>query len=82
MSARSDVHLVKVQEDLRRFYQRPRKGALCVESFRGPVELTRLGTPVDRTELEQMLKTEFLLREETTSSLPVCLKSQTSGPLH
>lgn len=53
------------REDLRRFYQQPRRGALCVETARGTTELTRLGTLHDRSELEQLLKTEFLIQEDT-----------------
>jgi hypothetical protein len=52
------------RDEIRRFYQRPRRGALCVETNRGSIELTRLGTPADRSELEQVLKTEFMLQEE------------------
>jgi hypothetical protein len=50
----------KLQRDeLRRFYCRPASAALCVETARGTTELTRLGTAVERTELEQALNTEF-----------------------
>lgn len=52
------------REEIRRFYQRSRRGALCVETYRGSTELTRLGTVADRSELEQILTTEFMLQEE------------------
>jgi hypothetical protein len=47
--------------DLRRFYRRPGSVALCVETARGTTELTRLGTPAERAELERTLNAEFHL---------------------
>jgi len=41
--------------ELRRFYRKPRGAALCVETTCGMTELTRLGTPAERAELEQTL---------------------------
>jgi hypothetical protein len=49
------------RDELRRFYRKPSRGALCVETTRGTTELTRLGTLADRAELEQRLNAEFQL---------------------
>ena len=58
-------HKSVAREDIRRFYHQPRKGAFCVEADRGTIEVTQLGSPGDRDELEKLLRTEFMLREET-----------------
>jgi hypothetical protein len=49
------------RNELRRFYRRPGSAALCVETARGTTELTRLGTTVERADLEQALNAELQL---------------------
>jgi hypothetical protein len=55
------------RDALRRFYRKPGRGALCVESTGGTTELTRLGTVAERAELEQMLNAEFQLSAQPSS---------------
>src|SRR5262249_8559835 len=60
------------REEIRRFYQTSLKAPLRVETTRGTKVLTQLGTPRERTELEQQLNAEFGLQAQpgTTGALP------------
>jgi hypothetical protein len=60
------------REGIRRFYRMPGSAALCVETASGTTELTRLGTPAERAELEQTLNAEFhcAAQPEHSSALP------------
>jgi hypothetical protein len=52
------------RDEIRRFYRMTLNGPLCVETSKGTIELTRLGSPPDRQELEQSLTAEFGLKAE------------------
>ena len=58
--------------EIRRFYRTTAGAPLCVETTRGTTILTRLGTPVERAELEQTLNAEFHLAVQPapTGALP------------
>jgi len=49
------------RNEIRRIYRQPRNAALCAETTRGIVELTRLGTVTERAELEQKLNAAYEL---------------------
>src|SRR5262245_19337243 len=55
--------------ELRRLYRLSPYAPLRVETTSGTVELTRVGTPAERTELEQALNSDFGLQAEAKSPL-------------
>ena len=52
------------RQEIRRFYRQPSGTTLCVETTRGTIELTRLGTPAELAELEQALTGHFQLEAQ------------------
>jgi hypothetical protein len=60
------------RDEIRRFYQSPTKTVLNIETTRGTIELTRLGTAEERTELAEALSAELKLppEPETEGALP------------
>ena len=47
------------RDELRHFYNRPNRAALCADTTRGTIEITRIGTWKDRVALTQELNSHF-----------------------
>ncbi|HEX4639008.1 MAG TPA: hypothetical protein VH170_05935 [Chthoniobacterales bacterium] len=52
------------RDEVVRFYNRPNRAALCADTFRGSIELSRVGTWKDRVALAQELNTHFSISPE------------------
>ena len=55
------------RDEIRRVYRPSPGGPVCVDTTRGTIELTRLGTAAEREELEQSLNTEFGLDAQASA---------------